>query len=109
MDLSTTLNTLNIGFDDYTINDVSYTEHIIRYRSFSPAGVRTGAGQILITNEDGTYGWSQEVTLQGLQESIATANTIANQTKTRVDTLEQTTATKTYVDNLIVGSLQGAY
>lgn len=107
--LSTTLNTLNIGSDDYALDFVANYETAINdARGFYPTGERTEAGQILITNEDGTYGWSVQ-TLQALTGDVATLTRRVNTLDRRVNTLEQTTATKEYVDNLIIGSLQGDY
>lgn len=83
--------------------------------NFNPQDPVTDNGQILIGNVDGTYSWSTQ-TIQELWDTADTANrTATNATNsitaldTRVTTLEQTTATKEYVDSLILSSLQGSY
>ena len=57
---------------------------------FNPVGSVTDDGQILIGNVDGTYTWATQ-TIQELWNTI------------------ESKASKTYVDNLILSSLQGDY
>ena len=86
--LSTTLNTLNVGFADYNVNSVVYSEETIS--GFNPVDSVTDNGQILVGNVDGTYTWSTQ-TIQELWNTI------------------ESKASKAYVDNLILSSLQGNY
>ena len=84
MILTTTLNTLNVEFSNYSVNNVVYSKDTISGGGgFNPVETVTDDGQILIGYVDGTYTW-------------------ATQTITSL-------ATKEYVDNLILSSLQGAY
>ena len=90
--------------------------------NFNPQDPVTDNGQILIGNVDGTYSWSTQ-TIQEIWDTADGANTTANNNTTniavldtkvnalegKVTTLEQTTATKEYVDSLILSSLQGSY
>lgn len=83
--------------------------------NFNPQDPVTENGQILIGNIDGTYSWSTQ-TIQELWDTADTANTTATTATnsitaldTRVTTLEQTAATKTYVDEQIQAKLNGSY
>lgn len=90
--------------------------------NFNPADPVTDDEQILVGYVNGTYSWSTQ-TLPEIWNHADTAYTTANAVKdtinevdakvtaldTRVTTLEQNTATKAYVDSLILSSLQGSY
>ena len=75
----------------------------------------TDNGQILLGNINGSVEWSTQ-TLPEIWNHADVANRTANEAKTsvtaldtRVTTLEQTTATKTYVDEQIQAKLNGSY
>lgn len=116
--LSTTLNSEQIAFADYSVDSVVYSEETISGGSgggFNPVETVTDDGQILIGYVDGTYTWATQ-TVQELWDTADGANTKATTNTnsitaldTRVTTLEQNTATKAYVDSLILSSLQGSY
>ena len=90
--------------------------------NFNPQDPVTDDEQILVGYKNGTYSWSTQ-TLPEIWNHADTAYTTATAVKDtinevdakvtaldgRVTTLEQTTATKEYVDNLILSSLQGDY
>lgn len=97
--------------------------------NFNPQDPVTDNGQILVGSIDGTYSWSTQ-TIQEIWDTADGANTTANNNttniavldtkvntatnsitalETRVTTLEQTTATKTYVDEQIQAKLNGSY
>lgn len=97
--------------------------------NFNPQDPVTDNGQILVGSIDGTYSWSTQ-TIQEIWNTADGANTTANNNTTniavldtkvntatnsitaldtRVTTLEQTTATKTYVDEQIQAKLNGSY
>lgn len=97
--------------------------------NFNPQDPVTDNGQILVGSIDGTYSWSTQ-TIQEIWDTANGANTTANNNTTniavldtkvntatnsitaldtRVTTLEQTTATKTYVDEQIQAKLNGSY
>lgn len=83
--------------------------------NFNPQDPVTDNGQILVGSIDGTYSWSTQ-TIQEIWDTADGANTKATTNTnsitaldTRVTTLEQNVATKTYVDEQIQAKLNGSY
>ena len=101
--LTTTLNSVNVGFSDYSVDSVVYREESISGGSgggFNPVETVTDDGQILIGYVDGTYTWATQ-TVQELWDTADGANRTANEAKTsvtaldtKVTALEQNVATK---------------
>ena len=101
--LATTLNTLNIGFSDYSVNNVVYSESTISGGGgFNPVETVTDDGQILIGYVDGTYTWATQ-TVQELWDTADGANRTANEAKTNVTALD----TKVTALNTSVTALDG--
>ena len=86
--LTTTLNTINVGFADYSVNSVVYSEETISGGGgFNPVETVTDDGQILIGYVDGTYTWATQ-TVQELWDTADGANRTANEAKTNVTALD---------------------
>ena len=88
--LATSKNALSIVFADYSINRLDASINEISGGGFNPVETVTDDGQILIGYVDGTYTWATQ-TIQELWDTI------------------ESKASKTYVDNLILSSLNGSY
>ena len=95
--LSTTLDTLNVAFSDYSVAQVTQRKSTVGFYPLEPV---TDDGQILIGYRGGDYTWTTQ-TIQEFWDTVDAANRTANEAKTsvtaldtRVTTLEQTVATK---------------